>query len=56
MGDWFTDKKVPKYLRPHIPVLADGSDICVVAGMEISQNLKVKEGDDCLYISVRRTL
>ena len=56
LGDWFTDKKVPKYLRPHIPVLADGSDICVVAGMEISQNLKVKEGDDCLYISVRRTL
>ena len=56
LGDWFTDKKVPKYLRPHIPVLADGSDICVVAGMEISQNLKVKEGDNCLYISVRRTL
>ena len=54
LGDWFTDKKVPKYLRAHIPVLADGKEIYAVAGMEISKKLKVEEGDYCLYISVRR--
>lgn len=54
LGDWFTDKKVPKYLRAHIPVLADGKEIYAVAGMEISKKLKVEEGDNCLYISVRR--
>ncbi len=54
LGDWLTDKKVPKYLRAHIPVLASGREIYVVAGMEISQKLKVNEGDDRLYICVRR--
>ena len=54
LGDWFTDKKVPKYLRAHVPVLADGKEIYAVAGMEISKKLKVEEGDNCLYISVRR--
>ena len=54
LGDWLTDKKVPKYLRAHIPVLASGREIYVVAGMEISQKLKVNEGGERLYICVRR--
>ena len=55
LGDWFTDKKVPRYVRAHIPVLADGREIYAVAGMEISKKLKVEEGDEVLYISAGMT-
>lgn len=54
LGDWFTDKKVPRYLRERLPVLACGDQIYAVAGLEISQKLKVNEGDRRLYISLER--
>ena len=54
LGDWMTDKKIPRYLRPHLPVLACGSEIYVVAGWEISQKLKVGEGDKRLYITTEK--
>jgi tRNA(Ile)-lysidine synthase len=41
LGGFFTDKKVPTRLRSSIPVLADGSEIFVVGGLEISDKVKV---------------
>lgn len=41
LGDWMTDKKIPLKDRDLIPVLADGSEILVVCGYEISDKVKV---------------
>lgn len=41
LGDWFTDKKIPVRLRGSIPLLADGNDILIVFGVEISEKVKV---------------
>lgn len=39
--DYFTDKKVPLRIRENIPVLAVGNKILVVAGLDISENVKL---------------
>lgn len=41
LNDYFTDKKVERSLRDNIPVLAVGNKILVVAGMDISENVKI---------------
>lgn len=43
LGDYFTDKKIPVRIRKHIPVIADGSQILIVCGVEISDSVKVDE-------------
>lgn len=40
LGSYLTDKKVPARLRGGIPVLADGSEVFVVGGLEISEKVK----------------
>lgn len=53
LGDWFTDKKVPSYLRDTLPVLACGSEVLAVARYEISRTLAVEDGSKrILYISI----
>lgn len=53
LGDWFTDKKVPSYLRDTLPVLACGSEVLAVARYEISRTLAVEDGSKrVLYISI----
>lgn len=50
LGDWFTDKKIPVRLRGEIPLVADGEDILIVCGYEISDNVKVtKNTHNILY-------
>jgi len=39
--DYFTDKKVPLRIRDRIPVLAVGNKILVVAGLDISESVKI---------------
>lgn len=41
LGDFFTDKKIPLRLRKTIPLIADGSEILAVCGVEISDKIKV---------------
>lgn len=41
LNDYFTDKKVPLRERDIIPVLAVGNKILAVAGMDISENVKI---------------
>lgn len=41
LGDYFTDKKIPVRIRKYIPVVANGNEILIVCGVEISDNVKV---------------
>ena len=41
LKDYFTDKKIPMRLRNYLPVLANGSEVLIVAGVDISNQLKV---------------
>ncbi len=41
LNDYFTDKKVERNKRDLIPVLAVGNKILAVAGMDISENVKI---------------
>ena len=43
LGDFLTDKKISAYLRKIIPVIACGSEILMVCGVEISDGIKVTE-------------
>jgi len=49
LGDYLTDIKVPKRLRSIVPVLAVGSDILIVAGVEISDKVKVDKDSKTVY-------
>ncbi len=44
------DKKVPARLRDFIPVLASEDEVFVVAGMEISEKIKVTEDSNKIYM------
>lgn len=41
LNDYFTDKKIENLLRDKIPVLASSNQIMVVAGEDISENVKI---------------
>ncbi|MCD7729142.1 MAG: tRNA lysidine(34) synthetase TilS [Clostridia bacterium] len=41
LNDWFTDVKIPARLRDTIPLVADGNDILIVCGVEISEKVKI---------------
>lgn len=43
LGDYFTDKKIPVWLRCEIPLIAVGADILAVCGVEISDIIKVTD-------------
>lgn len=50
LGDYFTDKKIPVRIRKYIPVIADGSQILIVCGVEISENVKVDENTETVAL------
>lgn len=43
LGDYFTDKKIPRMLRGSIPVIAHGDEVLCVCGVEISDKIKITE-------------
>lgn len=43
LGDYFTDKKIPKRERDEIPLVAIGKDVLIVVGTEISDKVKINE-------------
>ena len=43
LGDYFTDKKIPVWVRKKIPLIADGAEVLAVCGVEISDKIKVTE-------------
>jgi len=50
LKSYLIDKKVPQRLRDFIPVLADGNNILIIAGIEISDKVKVEEGASIIKI------
>lgn len=55
LSDYLIDKKVPVRLRNTTPVLAVDNEIYIVAGVEISDKLKVDSGTKTAYgINVKR--
>lgn len=45
LGDFYTDKKIPKRLRDRYPVIAVGSDV-LVTPVEIADSVRVDDGKD----------
>ncbi len=43
LKDFFIDSKVPKALRPHIPLLVSGGSIVWVVGYRINESFKLRE-------------
>ena len=50
LKDYMIDKKIPKRLRDKIPVLADGNEVYIVAGFDISEKVKIDEVSKSGYI------
>ena len=48
LNDYFTDKKIPVRLRDSIPVLASENKVFVVAGLDISDSVKITAGTDII--------
>ncbi len=54
LKSYFIDKKIPQRLRNFIPVLADGNEIYAIAGVEISEKVKVEDVPTAFMIEVER--
>ncbi len=55
LKSFLIDKKVPVRLRDFIPVLAYGNEVFVVAGIEVSEKVKVDEGaPTCVRLTVKK--
>ena len=50
LKDYFIDKKIPNRIRPFIPVLASGNEILCIAGIEISEKVKVDDSTKMAYV------
>ncbi len=49
LGDYFTDKKIPARLRGKIPLVAVGSEVLIVGGVEISDGVKLTQNTKNVY-------
>lgn len=57
LGDYFTDAGLPRHLRDGIPVVAVGSEVLIVCGVEISDKVKIDENTvNALYLDTKRLL
>ena len=50
LKDYFIDKKIPNRLRSLVPVLAYGKEILCIAGIEISDKVKIDEDTKLAYM------
>lgn len=50
LKDYLIDKKVPKRIRDATPVLSEGNQVLVVAGLDISEQVKVDVNTKSAYI------
>ncbi len=53
LKSYLIDKKVPARLRNFIPVLASGKEVYVIAGLEVSDKVKVERGSTIYQISTK---
>jgi len=52
LGDYFTDIEFPSYLRDEVLLIAEGSEIMLIAGGEISDKVKVDEASTKIYKAI----
>jgi tRNA(Ile)-lysidine synthase len=52
LKDYLIDEKVPRLMRDSIPLIAQGSHVLWVIGKRISEGAKVREGTECVRITV----
>ena len=50
LGSYFTDVKIPVRIRKNVPVVASGSEILIVCGVEISDKVKIDGGTENVAI------
>ena len=55
LGDFLTDKKVPLRVRDELAVLAIGSQVLAVFGVEISKTVKIDGGENVLKLTLSET-
>lgn len=48
------DKKIPVRLRDYIPVLADENEVYVIAGVEVSEKVRVEDVPTCYKVTVEK--
>ena len=53
LASYLVDKKVPQRLRNFLPVLADGNDILVIAGIEISEKVRMTGEPTAFKIEIK---
>lgn len=57
LKEYFIDKKIPLRLRDNIPVLANGNQILIVAGVEIADSIKLSdESENVFKITYKKDL
>ena len=49
LKDFLIDKKIPSRLRSYLPVLASGNEVYVIAGVEMSNKVKVEKDTKRIY-------
>lgn len=54
LKSYFIDKKVPARLRDSIPVLASGNEVYAIAGVEISDKVKVEDVPTAYLVMVKK--
>lgn len=54
LKSYLIDKKIPQRLRANLPVLASGSEVYAIAGVEISDKVKIENVPTAFEISVIR--
>ena len=55
LKSFLIDRKVPSRIRDFIPVLADGNEVFVIAGVEISEKVRVDDGaTTCVKLKVEK--
>lgn len=55
LGDYMTDKGIPRHLRDNVPVVAAGSEVLIVCGVEISDKVRTDENSvEIIHIDTKR--
>ncbi|MBQ8845255.1 MAG: tRNA lysidine(34) synthetase TilS [Clostridia bacterium] len=55
LKSYLVDKKVPQRIRNILPVLADGNEVYVIAGVEISDKVRLDDGvTTCCRVEVKK--
>ncbi|HPM78926.1 MAG TPA: tRNA lysidine(34) synthetase TilS, partial [bacterium] len=50
LQDLFTNRKIPRALRPYWPVLTRSEEILLVAGLRAARGLKVPKNDEITWL------